>query len=112
MSAQLEFGSHRQLAKTGPKPDIPSMESSHNDHPAAVRQFLEALDTMHPGLSISWEKGGDKTGDWWMDIGHRHGSFTVHWQPGSGFGLHPRSDEAAFGELPPERYADTAMLLR
>ncbi len=67
---------------------------------------------MHPGLYVSCEKGGDKTGDWWMDVGHRSGSFTVHWEPGVGFGLHPASAEAAFGELPPERYSDTAMLLR
>jgi ribosome-binding protein aMBF1 (putative translation factor) len=36
----------------------------------------------------------------------------VHWEPKTGFGLHPASDEAVFGELPPERYADTAMVLR
>ena len=88
------------------------MESFQKGTPAAVRQFLEALETMHPGLSVSCEKGGDKTGDWWMDVGHRSGSFTAHWEPKTGFGLHPASAEAAFGELPPERYADTAMLLR
>ena len=88
------------------------MESFQKDTPATVRQFLEALETMHPGLSVSCEKGGDALGDWWMDVGHRSGSFTVHWEPKVGFGLHPASDEAAFGELPPEQYADTAMLLR
>lgn len=80
--------------------------------PAAVRQFLEALETMHPGVTVVCEKGGDVSGDWWMDIGHASGSFTVQWEPKAGFGLHPASDEAAFGELLPERYADTAMLLR
>lgn len=88
------------------------MESFQKNLPAAVRQFLEALETLHPGLSVSCEKGGDKLRDWWMDVGHRRGSFTVHWEPKAGFGLHPASAEAAFGELPPERYADTAMLLR
>lgn len=88
------------------------MEYSQEKLPAAVRQFLEALETMHPGLSVACEKGADKTGDWWMDVGHRSGSFTVHWEPATDFGLHPASDEASLGELPPERYADTAMLLR
>ena len=88
------------------------MEYKRNAFPAAVRQFLEALDTMHPGLSVSCEKGGDKLHDWWIDVGHRGGSFTVHWAPDSGFVLHPASADAAYGEMPPERYADTAMLLR
>lgn len=88
------------------------MEYRQKDQPAAVRQFLEALETMHPGLSMSCEKGGDALGDWWMDVGHRTGHFTVHWEPKAGFGLQPSTDDAAYGELPPERYADTAMLLR
>ena len=88
------------------------MECSERRIPAPVRQFTEALETMHPGVNLSLEKGGDRAGDWWMDIGHRNGSFTVHWEPGSGFGLHPAPEESALGELPPERYADTAMLLR
>jgi len=88
------------------------MELLEKGMPAAVRQFLEALGTMHPALNLSWEKGGDKTGDWWMDVGHSRGSFAVHWIPDSGFGLLAASEEASFGELPPERYADTAMLLR
>lgn len=88
------------------------MESLQKGTPAAIRQFLEALETMHPGLNVSCERGGDKAHDWWIDVGHRSGSFTVHWEPKVGFGLHPASEEAAFGELPPERYADTAMLLR
>jgi DNA-binding XRE family transcriptional regulator len=67
---------------------------------------------MHPGLSVSCEKGGDRAGDWWVDVGHRKGSFTVQWKPQSGFRLHPVSEEAVFGEAPAERYADTAMLLR
>jgi DNA-binding XRE family transcriptional regulator len=92
--------------------DIPRMEYSKEAVPAPVRQLLEALETMHPGLSVSSEKGGDMAGDWWIDVGHRRGSFTVHWAPASGFGLHPASNEAAFGELPSESYADTAMLLR
>lgn len=88
------------------------MESFQKGTPTAVRQFLEALETMHPGLSVVCEKGGVASGDWWMDVGHARGSFTVRWEPKAGFGLHPASDEAALGELPPERYADTAMLLR
>jgi len=88
------------------------MESRDTKQPAAVRQFLEALETMHPGLSVVTERGGDKTGDWWIDVGHRSGSFVVHWEPESGFGLHPASEEAAYGEQPSERYGDTAMLLR
>lgn len=88
------------------------MESLPKGAPTAVRQFLEALETMHPGLSVVCEKGGLATGDWWMDVGHASGSFAVHWEPGAGFGLHPASAEAVLGELPPERYADTAMLLR
>ena len=85
---------------------------SQESKPTAVRQFLEALETMHPGLSVVTERGGDQAGDWWMDIGHRNGSFVVHWQPKVGFGLHPSGEEAAYGELPSERYEDTAMLLR
>lgn len=88
------------------------MESLQEKLPSAVRQFLEALETMHPGVTVSCEKGGDKTGDWWMDVGHRKGNFTAHWEPSNGFGLHPASDEADFGELPPERYADISMMLR
>ena len=88
------------------------MEFQSKGIPPAVRQFLEALETMHPGLSVTSEKGGDKAGDWWIDVGHRHGSFTVHWQAATGFDLHPSSDEAAYGEMPHERYADTAMVLR
>ena len=67
---------------------------------------------MHSGLNVSCEKGGDRANDWWIDVGHRCGSFTVHWEPLAGFGLHPAADEAVLGELPPERYAETAMLLR
>lgn len=88
------------------------MEFLSKGTPTAVRQFLEALETMHPGLSVVCEQGGDKAGDWWIDVGHRSGSFTVQWVPTVGFGLHPASDKAAFGELPSESYADTAMLLR
>jgi DNA-binding XRE family transcriptional regulator len=91
---------------------IPRMESFPKGIPATVRQFLEALETMHPALSVVCEKGGDKIGDWWMDVGHRSGSFTVRWEPKSGFGLHPASDAAVLGEFPSERYADVAMLLR
>lgn len=100
------------LAKVTGGTDIPRMEYSKIEVPTAVRQFLEALETMHPGLSVCCEKGGDLAADWWVDVGHRSGSFTVRWEPHSGFGLHPASDDAAFGELPSERYADTAMLLR
>ncbi|MCW0219114.1 MAG: helix-turn-helix domain-containing protein [Prosthecobacter sp.] len=88
------------------------MEFSDKDVPSEVRQFLEALETMHPDLSVLAEKGGEKQGDWWIDVGHQSGSFTVHWEPKLGFGLHPASDEVAFGELPSERYEDTVMLLR
>jgi len=88
------------------------MESLPKGVPAVVRQFLEALETMHPGLSVACEKGGDKIGDWWMDVGHRSGSFTVRWEPKAGFGLHPASDAAVLGEFPSERYGDVAMLLR
>lgn len=88
------------------------MEFFPHHTPVAVRQFLEALGVMHPDASIALEPGGDVSGDWWIDVGHRTGSFTVQWQPNSGFALHPASDEAVFGELPYERYADTAMLLR
>jgi hypothetical protein len=91
---------------------IPSMEYPYKGAPAAVRQFMEALETIYPDLSVSCEKGGDRTGDWWVDVGHQTGSFTVHWEAKEGFGLHPESGEAVFGELPPERYSDTAMLLR
>jgi DNA-binding XRE family transcriptional regulator len=88
------------------------MELLKKRFPDPVRQFLEALETMHPEADVSCEKGGDKSGDWWLDVGHGHGSFTVHWVPERGFGLHPSSDDAVFGELPPEQYADTALLLR
>lgn len=88
------------------------MEFFPSDYPVAVRQFLEALDAMHSGLQVDCEKGGDAAADWWIDIGHSRGGFTVHWQPQSGFGLHPHSDESAYGELPPEHYSDTSMLLR
>ena len=88
------------------------METFHGKQPAAVRQFLEALEVMHPALHLRCEKGGEKKGDWWIDVGHARGHFTVHWLPGSGFALHEGSEEAAFGELPQESYADTAMLLR
>ena len=88
------------------------MEFQQKSKPAAVRQFLEALETMHPGLNVTSDRGGDKLGDWWIDVGHQRGSFTVRWQPATGFDLHPSSDEAVFGEMPPERYADTAMVLR
>ncbi|MGV3664154.1 MAG: helix-turn-helix domain-containing protein [Prosthecobacter sp.] len=88
------------------------MEFSQKSIPAAVRQLLEALETMHPGISVTCEKGGDKAGDWWIDVGHRTQSFTVHWESKTGFGLHPASEDAVFGELPSERYAETAMLLR
>jgi DNA-binding XRE family transcriptional regulator len=88
------------------------MESLPRGLPAVVRQFLEALETMHPGLNVSVEKGGDRAGDWWMDVGHRSGSFTAHWEPKTGFGLQPSSEEAVFGEAPPERYEDVAVLLR
>lgn len=88
------------------------MEYQDNNLPPAVRQFVEALETMHPGLHVALEKGGDKTGDWWIDVGHRNGAFTAHWEAETGFGLHPASEEAVFGEQPPERYSDTAMVLR
>lgn len=88
------------------------MEYNHKNLPSAVRQFIEAVETMHPGLHVALEKGGDKAGDWWVDIGHSKGAFTVHWTPESGFGLHPASEEAVYGEQPPERYTDTAMVLR
>ena len=88
------------------------MEYSIKSLPPAVRQFVEAMETMHPGLQVVLEKGGDKKGDWWIDVGHRDGAFTAHWEPETGFGLHPASEEAEYGEQPPERYSDTAMVLR
>ena len=88
------------------------MEYNFKDLPSAVRQFMEALETMHPDIHLVLEKGGDKTGDWWIDVGHPKGAFTAHWEPGTGFGLHPTSEEAVYGEQPPERYSDTAMVLR
>jgi hypothetical protein len=77
-----------------------------------VRQFVEALETMHPGVVATLESGGDLKGDWWLDVGHRKGHFTVHWDPQKGFGLHAQTDEAVYGESPSERFRDTAMLLR
>ena len=88
------------------------MEYLGKDLPAAIRQILEALETMHTGLDLRCERGGDTSGDWWIDVGHQRGSFTVHWAPEFGFGLHPASDAAVFGELSTERYRDTVMLLR
>jgi predicted XRE-type DNA-binding protein len=88
------------------------MEYKHKDLPSSVRQFIEALETMHPDIHVAFEKGGDKSGDWWIDVGHRNGAFTAHWEPTTGFGLHPASEEAVYGEQPPERYAETAMVLR
>ena len=83
----------------------------YNETSTAVRQFLEAIETMHPSLNLAVEKGGDATGDWWIDIGHHNGSFTAHWEPEIGFGFYPDED-TAFGEPPSERYSDTAMALR
>lgn len=74
-----------------------------------VAQFLEALEAMHPELSVRIEPGG---ADCWIDIGHAHGSFTVRWSSAAGFSLHAASEEAVFGEMPSEHYGETAPLLR
>ena len=88
------------------------MECFPRNTPVPVRQFIEALEVMHGDVSIALEKGGDIAGDWWIDVGHQTGAFTVQWKPQAGFALHPATDDAVFGEMPCERYSDTATLLR
>lgn len=88
------------------------MEYFPRNTPVQVRQFIEAVEVMHPEVNIVLEKGGDIAGDWWIDVQHQTGAFTVQWKPEAGFALHPATDDAVFGEMPYERYSDTATLLR
>ncbi len=53
------------------------MEFFQNVQPTEVRQFLEALETMHSGLNVTCEKGGDAMGDWWIVVARNVSDFPL-----------------------------------
>ena len=86
-----------------------------NSLPDAVESFLATLAKKAPGLHPRVEPGGEKAGNWWIDLpGAR--PITIEWRPDFGFGFSVGATEG-FGEGPteifraPERAARRAMQL-
>lgn len=67
--------------------------------PAPVKTFVAALAEKLPGVQPQIEPGGEKAGNWWIDL---PGSkpITVEWKPDLGFGF--SAQPGGYGEGPAE----------
>lgn len=61
-----------------------------NPTPPDILEFSRKLRAHDGTLRVSLEKGGLRTGEWWIDI-HGGRSVVIEWRPGRGFIL-PSSD--------------------
>jgi len=89
------------------------MESLIKSPPREVTDFLTKLTAQRKTLRPQLEPGGDKLGNWWIDLPGRK-AITLEWRPGRGFGLWFGRSEG-YGEGPmeifrtPERAVDRVM---
>jgi len=68
--------------------------------PGIVKAFLAALEERSPGLQPTIEAGGEKAGNWWIDLaGDR--PITIEWRPNDGFGF-SAGKSTSYGEGPSE----------
>ncbi len=85
-----------RLDKTLHAWNITCMEST----PDIVKVFLAALEERSPGLRPTIEAGGEKAGNWWIDLaGDR--PITIEWRPNDGFGF-SSGESTSYGEGPSE----------
>ena len=71
--------------------------------PAPVKAFVAALAEQLPGVRPQLETGGEKAGNWWIDLpGPR--PITVEWRPDLGFGF--SAQPSGYGEGPAEIFRD------
>ena len=71
--------------------------------PAPVETFVAALAGKLPDVRPQLEPGGEKAGNWWIDLpGSR--PITVEWRPDMGFGF--SAEPVGYGEGPAEIFRD------
>lgn len=70
--------------------------------PPELLEFLSCLSTATNPVRFEVEPGGEKAGNWWIDIAGPE-SITVEWRPGRGFGVWFGSD-TGYGEGPSELF--------
>ena len=76
------------------------MESSPDSLPGTLKDFLAALAERVPGLQPTVEAGGEKAGNWWIDVPGKNG-ISIEWRPSLGFGLSV-GEAKGYGEGPTE----------
>jgi len=68
--------------------------------PGPVKAFLASLAVREPSIQPRIEPGGQKAGNWWMDLPGRR-PITIEWRPEFGFGFSIGGNKG-FGEGPEE----------
>lgn len=76
------------------------MEYSIETLPEAVSHFIAALEEKLPNVKRRIEAGGEKAGNWWIDLIGIN-KCTVEWRPAWGFGLFLKQ-RYSYGEGPTE----------
>lgn len=71
--------------------------------PEPVEAFVAELTVQLPGVRPQIEAGGEKAGNWWIDLPGPK-PITVEWRPGVGFGF--SSEPGGYGEGPAEIFRD------
>lgn len=71
--------------------------------PAPVETFVAALAGKLPDVRPRLEPGGEKAGNWWIDLPGPK-PITVEWRPGMGFGF--SAEIGGYGEGPNEIFRD------
>lgn len=67
--------------------------------PAPVRAFLTQLAEALPGVQPRLEPGGEKAGNWWIDVPSQK-PLGIEWRPRLGFGF--SAEPGGYGEGPAE----------
>lgn len=74
--------------------------------PEPIKAFLTALAGRDSSLAPWIEPGGEKVGNWWIDLPGRR-RITIEWRPGLGFGI-SMGDAKGYGEGPAEIFRSPA----
>lgn len=82
-----------------------------SDCPVAVSSLAERLREAVPGAKVSLDPGGEKAGNWWVDVRLAGRTVTVEWQPGNGYRLYD-PDGGGYGEGPMEVFRKPELAAR
>jgi hypothetical protein len=77
--------------------------------PKEISEFVHLLG-QNPDWQVEVSPGGEKAGNWWVDIQAqaKDSHLTVEWRPQKGFGIYS-GENIGYGEAPTEVFRDTRL---